>query len=111
MPTAAHPMADDPQVTALVGRAVAGDRAAFADLYERFLTQVYPYVYYRPDNRADAEDVTEQVFLQAWSAIDRFRWQGKPFVAWLFTLAHNLLIGGHRRKQLAHAVSLDDSRF
>ena len=100
-------MADDPHVVALVGRAVRRDQAAFAELYERFLDAVYRYVYFRTASRLDAEDVTEQVFLQAWAAIDRFRWQGKPFVAWLYTLAHNLLVDRHRRIQ--PVLSLDDA--
>jgi RNA polymerase sigma-70 factor, ECF subfamily len=100
-------MTDDPYVVALVDRAVKRDQAAFAEVYERFLEQVHRYAYYRTGNRVDAEDVTEQVFLQAWEAIDRFRWQGKPFVAWLVTLAHNLLVDRQRRARPVQ--SLDDA--
>lgn len=93
----AEPAADDPHIVALVGRAVARDQAAFAELYELYVGHVFRYTYYRTAKRADAEDLTEQVFLQAWAAIDRFRWQGKPFLAWLYTVAHNAIVDWRRR--------------
>jgi RNA polymerase sigma-70 factor (ECF subfamily) len=98
--------ADDQQIVALVGRAVARDQAAFAELYDLYLDRIYRYVYYRTANRSDAEDLAEQVFLQAWAAIDRFRWQGKPFLAWLYTVAHNVVVDWRRRT--APNYSLDD---
>ena len=99
---------DDPHVIALVGRAVARDQRAFAELYDLYLDRIYRYVYYRIGNRADAEDLTEQVFLQAWAAIERFHWQGKPFVAWLYTLAHNVVVDWRRRRSRP-CHSLDDA--
>jgi len=99
--------ADDPQVVALVSRAVAREQAAFGELYDRYLDRVYRYVFYRTGTRTDAEDLTEQTFLQAWAAIERFRWQGKPFLAWLYTVAHNLVIDWRRRSD--QSQSLDDA--
>jgi RNA polymerase sigma-70 factor (ECF subfamily) len=98
--------ADDPRIVALVGRAVSRDQAAFAELYDVYVDHIYRYAYYRTANRSDAEDLTEQVFLQAWAAIERFRWQGKPFVAWLYAVAHNLVVDWRRRTR--RADSLDD---
>jgi RNA polymerase sigma-70 factor, ECF subfamily len=94
---------------ALVERATHRDQVAFAALYDQFLGPVYRYVFYRVSNRVDAEDLSEQVFLQAWAAIDRFRWQGKPFLAWLYALAHNLVIDWRRRAKPAQ--SLDDGEY
>jgi RNA polymerase sigma-70 factor (ECF subfamily) len=98
---------DDPAVVALVDRAVASrDQAAFGELYDRFLDRIYRYLYFRTANQVDAEDLCEQVFLQAWAAIDRFKWRGKPFQAWLYTLAHNTLADHARRTR--PTTSLDD---
>jgi RNA polymerase sigma-70 factor (ECF subfamily) len=98
---------DDPEVVALVNQAVASrDQEAFAELYDRFLDRIYRYLYYRVANQADAEDLCEQVFLQAWTAIPRFKWRGKPFQAWLYTLAHNVLADHARRTK--PTTSLDD---
>jgi RNA polymerase sigma-70 factor (ECF subfamily) len=108
-PVSGDSVGDAPALATLVERAGRRDQAAFAELYDLFLGPIYRYVYYRLGNRSDAEDISEQVFLQAWVAIDRFRWQGKPFVAWLYTLAHNLLVDWRRRSHPAQ--SIDNEEF
>jgi RNA polymerase sigma-70 factor (ECF subfamily) len=91
----------------LLDAAIAGDDAAFAGLYDLHLTRVYRHVYYRVGNRADAEDLTQQVFLQAWRAIGRFQRTGAPFVAWLLTIAHNLIVSFYRQAKDRSALDLD----
>ena len=88
-----------PVVTAeVVRRAVARDPAAFGELYEAHLSRVYRHVRYRIADQDLAEDITSQVFLRAWQAIDRYEpREGRPFLAWLFTIANNLIIDHHRR--------------
>jgi RNA polymerase sigma-70 factor (ECF subfamily) len=81
----------------LIDAAVGGDAAAFAALYDRHADRVYRHCYYRLGNRADAEDITQQTFLQAWKAIGRYRRGGAPFVAWLLTIAQRLAISHVRR--------------
>ena len=104
-----HLVGDEPEIVVLVERARKRDQVAFAALYDQFLGPVYRYVFYRVGHRADAEDLSEQVFLQAWAAIDRFRWQNKPFLAWLYALAHNAVIDWRRRTKPAQ--SLDDDVY
>jgi len=84
--------------TALVQAAVEGDAQAFADLYEHHLDRIFHYFYYRLGHPQDAEDLTERVFLKAWQAIGSYDARGAPFSAWLYRIAHNLLID-HRRVQ------------
>jgi len=81
----------------LVDAAVGGDAAAFAALYDLHLDRVYRHCYYRTGNRADAEDLTQQTFLQAWQAIGRYRRGQAPFVAWLLTIAQRLAMSHFRR--------------
>lgn len=81
----------------LVDGAVSGDAAAFAALYDRHLDRIYRHVYYRVGNRVDAEDLTQQVFLQAWRAIGRYRSTAAPFVAWLLAIAHNTVVSHYRK--------------
>jgi RNA polymerase sigma-70 factor, ECF subfamily len=81
---------DEPNVVGLVDRVVATrDQDAFGELYDRFIERVYRYLYFRTGSHPEAEDLAEQVFLKAWEAIGRYRWQGRPFLAWLYRLAHN----------------------
>jgi RNA polymerase sigma-70 factor (ECF subfamily) len=94
---------------ALVDRAVAShDQAAFGDLYELFVDRVYRYLYFRTGSQAEAEDLTEQVFLKAWEAIGRFRWQGRPFIAWLYRLAHNALVDHVRARRPTLSLTNED---
>jgi RNA polymerase sigma-70 factor (ECF subfamily) len=83
----------------LVSRAIRRDSAAFGVLYETHLDRVYRYVYYRVGSAAEAEDLTEHVFLKAWEAIERYEARGVPFIAWLYRLAHNLVIDHYRAKR------------
>jgi len=94
----------------LVDRVVARrDAHAFGELYDRFVERVYRYMYYRTGSRPEAEDLTEQVFLKAWEAIGRYRWQGRPFLAWLYRLAHNAHID-HVRSQKPVTSLTNDQR-
>ena len=67
------------------------DPARFADLYEVNFERVYAYVVRRVRDRAEAEDVTAEVFHQALANLKRFEWRGIPFAAWLFRIAANLI--------------------
>jgi RNA polymerase sigma-70 factor (ECF subfamily) len=100
---------DDPHVVALVDRVVdSRDSNAFGELYDRFVERVYRYLYFRTGSHPEAEDLTEQVFLKAWEAIGRYRWQGRPFVAWLYRLAHNSHIDHVRTQRPTTSLTNDD---
>jgi RNA polymerase sigma-70 factor (ECF subfamily) len=90
----------------LVQRAINRDAEAFGELYQQHLKPIYRYIFYKVGNATEAEDLTEQTFLKAWEAIGRFREQGVPFSAWLFRMAHNLVIDYHRTRH--EAAPLDD---
>jgi len=96
----------DPLNGDLVERAILRDKAAFGELYNRFLGQVYRYAYYALGNAQEAEDLTAQVFLQAWQAIDRYQPTGAPFNAWLLRIAHNLIVS-HYRSRRNHTTLLE----
>lgn len=73
----------------LVKRAIQQDSVAFTSLYDKYVDKVYRYVYHRVPTRADAEDITQEVFIKAWRAIAKFRQTGTPFGAWLIVIARN----------------------
>ena len=72
--------------------------AAFTDLYRAHLRDVYSYSYYRVGNHHDAEDLTEQTFLQAYRHFERAQResQGRPLRPWLIRIAHNLAANYYR---------------
>jgi RNA polymerase sigma-70 factor (ECF subfamily) len=97
----------------LVRRAVGHDAEAFGRLYDMHVDRVYRHIYYRVGNEADAEDLTQQVFLKAWQAIGKYKKMASPFVAWLMTISHNLVVDFYRtrkdRAYLEAEVLADDS--
>jgi RNA polymerase sigma-70 factor (ECF subfamily) len=83
----------------LVKKAIEHDSQAFGRLYDMHVDRVYRHIYYRVGNEADAEDLTQQVFLKAWQAIDRYKKMASPFIAWLITISHNLVVDFYRTKK------------
>lgn len=73
----------------LVSRAQRGDGGAFAEIYDRYVDQVYGFVYHKVRDRQLAEDLTSDVFLRALRNVHRFEWQGVDIGAWLVTIARN----------------------
>ena len=82
---------------ATVDRARTGDQQALADLYDWYMPRVYKYVVARVGNPAEAEDLTEEVFLKMLGAIGGFRWREVPFSSWIFRIAHNCIATHYRR--------------
>jgi RNA polymerase sigma-70 factor (ECF subfamily) len=80
-----------------VERARTGDQQALADLYDWYMPRVYRYALARLGNVAEAEDLTEEVFLKMLGAIGDFRWKDVPFSSWLFRIAHNHIATHFRR--------------
>ena len=70
----------------------------FEALYKDHLRDVYSYSYYRVGNHHDAEDITEQTFLQAYRHFERAQREshGRPLRPWLIRIAHNLAANHHR---------------
>lgn len=91
----------------LVGRA-ADDPEAFGELYNRHVTRIYNYIYYRTGDAQDAEDLTARVFQRALRHVGGFEDQGVPFSAWLYRIAHNLVANWHRDRSRRPVVPLED---
>jgi RNA polymerase sigma-70 factor (ECF subfamily) len=83
----------------LVQQAIKRDRAAFTALYESCIDRVYRHVYYKVSNHYDAEEITQEAFVRAWKAIDKYKRTGAPFVSWIITIAGNLVIDYYREHQ------------
>ncbi len=84
---------------ALVRRATRGDGDAFTQLYDTYVERIYRHISYRVKHLADVEDLTQEVFLRAWRAIQGYRYEEKPFLSWLYTIAHNLVVDYYRKKE------------
>jgi RNA polymerase sigma-70 factor (ECF subfamily) len=67
------------------------ERSHFAELYEQNFHRLYAYIARRVGSREEAQNLTAEVFHQALASIGSFKWQGAPFIAWLYGIASNVL--------------------
>ena len=101
---AASPSANDDERPLIEAAKI--DPLRFADLYERHFDRVYAFVARRAPGRADAEDVTAEVFQRALANVGRFEWRGSPFVLWLLQIARNALADRWERAAWEHGERL-----
>jgi RNA polymerase sigma-70 factor (ECF subfamily) len=85
--------------------------AEFSELYRAHLRDVYSYAYYRVGNHHDAEDLTEQTFLQAYRHFERAvnESDGRPLRPWLIRIAHNLAANLYRDRSRKPQTPIEDS--
>ncbi len=92
----------------LISLASDGDADAFGELYQKYIDQIYNYIYFRTSNAKDAEDICSRVFLRALHHIERYEDRGYPFSAWLYRIAHNLVVNWYRDRERSDEISLAD---
>lgn len=85
----------------LVKQAQKGSKGAFAILYEMYFHKISQFVYFKVHDREVAVDLSQQTFLNAWRSIGKFRDIGLSFSAWLYKIAHNLVVDYYRKKEQA----------
>jgi RNA polymerase sigma-70 factor (ECF subfamily) len=101
------PVQSDPDA-ALMLRVKRGDRAAFAELVDKYKQPVINFVYRSLRDETEAEDLAQNVFLQVYKSRSRYK-QTAKFSTWLFTIARNLCLNELRRRSRHPAESLDES--
>jgi RNA polymerase sigma-70 factor (ECF subfamily) len=96
----------------LLEHAKLGQSEAYGELYERYSRAVFRYIFAHLNNRMDAEDLTEEVFLRVYRTISSYREQGVPFLAFLFKVARNVLIDFYRQTGRAGGhMSIEEKSF
>ena len=83
----------------LIERIRADDPLAFKDLFDSNVTLVYNVCFRMLSNQHDAEDVTQEVFLEAYKSLKRFRFESK-LSTWLYRIAVNRSLNHQRTKKL-----------
>ena len=92
--TESVPLADDDLVEAILG----GNQEAFKDLYERYFSRIYRFVDRRLRNRADTEEVTQEVFVNLFLSLGGFRHEA-PFAAWVFGVTRRTIAARFKKKR------------
>jgi RNA polymerase sigma-70 factor (ECF subfamily) len=80
----------------LIERAQRGDTDAIAALFDRYYPNVFRYAISQVGDPVLAEDIAGETFVRLVERIDRFNDQGRPLLAWLFTVARNLIKDHYR---------------
>ncbi len=83
----------------LVRRARAGDQQAYAALFDRYFARIFQYCRSRTPDPGLAEELAVSTFTRAFARLDRFRWDGHDWIAWLFRIAHRLCIDAYRARR------------
>jgi RNA polymerase sigma-70 factor (ECF subfamily) len=98
---------DDRKERALLKASIEGDSEAFEALNLKHMERIYRYIFFRVADQAQAEDMTEEVFIRAWEALPKYEVGKHPFSSWLYRIAHNLLVDHYRRKNPT-SISTDE---
>jgi RNA polymerase sigma-70 factor (ECF subfamily) len=93
----------------LIRRAQQHDEMALTQLYEENFDRIYRYIVLKIGDRTEAEDMTQQVFLNVLKSISSYKWKGMPFTSWLYRIAHNQIVDYLRKKSKRTIVPLDES--
>ncbi len=85
----------------LISRAKEGKEEAFGQLYDKYMPAIYRFVFLKVGGqKAQAEDICHEVFLNAWQNIRNFKFQGYPFSSWLYRIAGNAVIDYYRTRKV-----------
>ena len=87
---------DDNKEKKLLRGAQRGDKKAIAGLYDTHYRAVYNYIYYRVTETQTAEDLSTEVFIRMINKLPGYVDRGRPFLAWLYTIARNMVIDHYR---------------
>ncbi|SMC73489.1 RNA polymerase sigma-70 factor, ECF subfamily [Primorskyibacter flagellatus] len=97
-------MTPQDEIEALLAQVALGDRSAFAELYRRTSAKLFGVVLRVLDNRSEAEEVLQDVYVRIWNKAGLYRVNGLSPMTWLITLSRNLAID-RRRARVRRATS------
>jgi RNA polymerase sigma-70 factor (ECF subfamily) len=98
-----------PDDAELVRQAQTGDQSAFMAIYERCQPSIYTYVFYRVSDVGVAEDLTAEVFTRMVARIRSFVPSSRPILAWLYTIAANLVTDHYRQNGREGSLPLPEN--
>ena len=93
----------------IISRILKGEQSAFSILVEKYQNYVFTLVLRFTENREDAEEIAQDVFVKAYRSLADFRGDSK-FSTWLFTITRTTCLSFLRKKKL-DTQSLDNERI
>ncbi|MDP2598640.1 MAG: sigma-70 family RNA polymerase sigma factor, partial [Candidatus Liptonbacteria bacterium] len=95
----------------LIKRAIKGGASAFGSLYDYYQPKIYRFVLIKVGRREEAEDLTHEVFQNAWQNISSYKDLGFPFSSWLYRIARNQIIDHYRTKRDEMSIEKADPEY
>jgi len=89
-------------------KAKQGDTKAITNLYDTHYQAVYRYIFYRVSDPSTAEDLATEVFIRMIRKLPAYQDRGKPILAWLYTIARNLVVDHHRSLGRVDQLPIND---
>ncbi len=90
-----------------VVEAAKKDPAKFAVLYDKYYEQIFRYIYQRVDDKEQAFDATQQVFIKAMENLHKYEFRGVPFASWLYRIASSEVNNVYRSQNAQRTVNID----
>jgi RNA polymerase sigma-70 factor (ECF subfamily) len=84
-------------------------REAVGILYDRYYERIFRYLWVRLSDRHQAEDLAGEVFTRMMTSLPRYKDRKLPFQAWLYRIAHNLLIDQYRKNKVRQTTPLEET--
>lgn len=109
IPTDGFTSIEEASEEALLASAAAFDETALGELYDRYESRIYSYIFRRTGDATLAEDLTAQVFLKMLEAIRSSKAWHSSFSGWLYRIAHNAVIDYYRQRDRQQQVQLEDA--
>ncbi len=107
MTTEYAPAEDRHELQRLLIRIAGGEREALAELYQRTRAAVYGLALSYLKNAHDAQDLTQDAYVQVWDCAEQYRPTGSP-MGWLLTVCRNLCLMRLRREERRTALSEEE---
>lgn len=85
--------------------------AKLASLYEEYYGKIANYAYAKTGDRIEAQDIAGEVFLKALKSLESYKEHGIPMQAWLFRIAHNLIVDYYRKTARSRTVPIDNVKI
>jgi len=90
----------------VIVEAAKKDPSKFASLYDKYYEQIFRYIYQRVDDKEQAFDATQQVFIKALESLHKYEFRGVPFASWLYRIASSE-VNNVYRAQKQRTVNID----
>ena len=88
-----------PTIAQAIEACTAGDTSAFNLIYETYLTTVFQYILHMCGDYSEAEDITVETLVKAWSALPTYSGGEAAMKTWLLRIAHNHVVDALRRRR------------